>query len=355
MEIAPIDGAGGMTLEIKEATKEWKAGIFRPVYVLYGKDRYRMKQFVEALIDQLLPAEERELGIVKFDMSETPISEAVAEAETLPFFASRKLLLIRDQSVLAAGGKEGGKIDHQTDSLFDYVKQPCESSVIVFQVYADKLDERRKVVKKLKEQQALIAFPELTENELILWAMKHAEKQGRHLRREAAEMLLTRVGTNMQQLAMEVDKLCLHAGPDGTIGELTVDKLIATTVEEDVFALIDAMASLQVERALKLYNELLLRREEPIKIAALIARQLRIMLQVKELEQQGYSPQQIAGQIGQHPYAVKLAAEKARKFSVAVLGLHLNRIAELDYEMKTGKMDKILGLELFLLSLAVPA
>ncbi|MBB3108953.1 DNA polymerase-3 subunit delta [Paenibacillus phyllosphaerae] len=334
--------------------KEWKSGTFRPVYVLYGQDRYRMRQFVAGLTEKLLPEEERELGLVKFDMSETPVEEAVAEADTLPFFASRKLVIIRDQSVLtaAASAKEGGKIDHQTASLIEYINNPCDTSVIVFQVMAEKMDERRKVVKLLKEKGACIAFAELNEHELLQWTMKRAEEQKRTMRREAAELLLARTGKNMQQLAQEVDKLCLHAGEGGAIDELTVEKLIATTVEEDVFALIDAMASLQVDRALKLYADLLLRREEPIKIAALIASQLRIMLQVKELEQQSYSPQQMAGQIGIHPFRVKLASEKARKFKVATLGKHLNAIADLDYRMKTGQVDKTLGLELFLLSLA---
>ncbi|TYP78048.1 DNA polymerase III delta subunit [Paenibacillus methanolicus] len=341
-------------MEMKDAVKEWKSGSFRPVYVLYGKDRYRMRQFVQQLTEKLLPEDERDLGIVKYDMSETPVEEAVAEADTLPFFASRKLVIVRDQSVLAAAAsaKEGGKIDHQTNALIDYIHRPNETSVIVFQVHAEKLDERRKVVKLLKDKDALLAFAELSENELLAWTIRRAEEQGRRMRKEAAELLLARTGTNMQQLAHEVDKLCLHAGEGGSIDEQTVETLIASTVEEDVFALIDAMASLQVERALKLYGELLLRREEPIKIAALIARQLRIMLQVKELEQHGYSPQQMAGQIGLHPYAVKLAAEKGRRFTVPVLGKHLSRIAELDYKMKTGQVDKTLGLELFLLSLA---
>ncbi|QYR20169.1 DNA polymerase III subunit delta [Paenibacillus sp. sptzw28] len=339
-------------MDVKEAVKEWKAGRFRPVYVLYGKDRYRMRQFIATLTETLLPKDERELGIVKFDTSESAIEEAVAEADTLPFFASRKLVIIRDQSVLAAAQGKENKIEHQTDRLLAYLQQPCESSVIVFQVMADKLDERRKVVKLIKEQNALIPFQELQENELLQWTVKRAEEQGRVMTREAAELLLARTGTNMQQLAHEVDKLCLHAGPGGAIGAGEVEMLIASTVEEDVFALIDAMASLQVEKALKLYAELLLRREEPIKIAALIARQLRIMLQVKELEQQRYSPQQMAGQLGLHPYAVKLAAEKARTFTVKSLGGHLDRLADLDFKMKTGQIDKTLGLELFLLSMA---
>lgn len=339
-------------MELKEAVKEWKSGKFRPVYVLYGKDRYRMRECSSTLIDMLLPQEERELGVVKFDTSETAIEEAVLEAETLPFFASRKVVIIRDGAVLAAAGKEGGKIEHATDRLLAYLSNPCESSVIVFHVLAEKLDERRKVVKLLKEQNALLAFQELQEGELVQWTIRRAEGQQRRMDSEAAQLLLARTGTNMQQLAHEVDKLCLYAGKSGSIKAADVAALTASTVEEDVFALIDAMASLQVDKALKLYGELLLRREEPIKIAALIARQFRIMLQVKELEGQRYSPQQMAGLIGLHPYAVKLAAEKAKKFSVAALGNYLNRLAELDYKMKTGKVDKTLGLELFLLSLA---
>ncbi|CAH1221006.1 putative protein YqeN [Paenibacillus plantiphilus] len=340
-------------MDLRDAIKEWKSGKFRPVYVLFGKDRYRMRECSNTLIDLLLPQEERELGVVKFDTSESAIEEAVLEAETLPFFASRKIVIIRDQSVLtAATGKEGGKIEHATDRLLAYLSNPCESSVIVFHVLAEKLDERRKVVKLLKEQNVLLAFQELQEGELVQWTIKRVEKQRRRMDSEAAQLLLARTGTNMQQLAHEVDKLCLHAGEGGSIGAADVAMLIASTVEEDVFALIDAMASLQVDKALKLYGELLLRREEPIKIAALIARQFRIMLQVKELEGQRYSPQQMAGHIGLHPYAVKLAAEKAKKFSATALGNHLNRLADLDYKMKTGKVDKTLGLELFLLSLA---
>ena len=69
------------------------------------------------------------------------------------------------------------------------------------------------------------------------------------------------------------------------------------------FILIEDIVNVRLERAFVILEELLKQREEPIKIASLIARQFRIMLQVKELSKQGYSQQQMASQIGLHPFA----------------------------------------------------
>ncbi|MFS0727491.1 DNA polymerase III subunit delta [Paenibacillus sp. 1P07SE] len=341
-------------MDLRTATQEIKSGGARPVYVLYGKDRFRMQGFVDYVTTTLLGQDERSLGIVKFDTAETPIEEVVLEAETLPFFASRKILLVRDQSLLAAGGKEG-KVTHQADELIRYLKEPLETSTIVFVVHADKLDERRKLVKLLKERDALLLFQELEGKDLYRWIAKRAKDQNRTIAEDAAELLVLRAGANLQKVAQEVDKLCLYAGDGGTISRREVELLTASSTEEDVFALVDAIASLQSGRALTMYRELLLRREEPIKIAALLARQFRILLQVKELDGQRFSPQQMASQLGLHPYVVKLSLDKARSFEVKMLGGLLSRLADLDYKMKTGQIDKVLGLELFLISLSRPA
>ncbi|WP_127532268.1 DNA polymerase III subunit delta [Paenibacillus kobensis] len=339
-------------METKDIYKELSSGRIRPVYVAYGTDRYRMEQFATLLADKLFKPEERELGIVKFDTSESPIEEAAAEAETLPFFVERKLIVIRDASVLAAAGAgaKEGKLEHRAERMLEYIDNPAETTVILFLVYADKLDERRKLVKRLKEQGAVLAFNELDGPELRRWVVRRSSEQGRTITEDAADLLVARTGTRLQQLAQETDKLCLYAGPSGTISAKDVELLTASTVEEDVFALVDAIAGVQTARALRLYHELLQRKEEPIKIAALLASQLRLMLQVKELSGQHYSPQQMASQLGIHPFRVKLASEKTAKFSLKRLGECMAELAELDYRMKTGQVDKTLGLELFLLS-----
>lgn len=206
-------------------------------------------------------------------------------------------------------------------------------------------------MKAAKKQAVVLAFAPLSGEELVQWIVKLAKQRDVALEAGAADTLISYAGTGLQTLSAEVDKLCLFAGSGGTIRRADIESLVARSTEQNVFALVEELANLRLEKALALFYELLKQREEPIKIAALIARQFRIMIQVKELGQQSYSQQQIASQLGLHPYAVKIAGEQARKFEADRLRKILSHLSELDYQMKTGAVDKVLGLELFLLRL----
>lgn len=338
-------------MDYKTAAKEIQKGVVKPIYVCYGTEKYRIREFIHFLSSHVIGQENRDLALTKFDLNETPIEAVVEEAETLPFLVPRKVILVSDSTVFAAG-KDSNKIDHKTDRLLKYMDNPADYSVIVFFVQNEKLDERKKTVKKAKECGAVISFAPLGAEELLQWIKKQARERRCDLAAGAAEALVASAGTNLQTLASEIEKLCLYAGDGGVIEPETVEQLVARSSEQNIFVLIEQIAQLKLEKALGIYYDLLKQREEPIKIVALIARQFRIMLQVKELARQSYSQQQMASTLGLHPYAVKLAAEQAKKFDAGRLSRILADLAQLDYEMKSGRVDKILGIELFLLRLA---
>jgi len=336
-------------MDVKSAAKAIRNGDTAPVYVLYGSEKYQIQQFADLLKETIIEEEHRDFAVVPYDLSETPIEVVVEEAETVPFLVPRKLIFVRDSHLLAAG--KDSKIEHHVDRLLAYMDNPAEYSTIVFLVQADKLDERKKLVKAAKKQAVVLAFAPLSGDELLNWIVKLAKQNEVAFEPGAADTLVSYAGTSLQTLSAEVDKLCLFAGKGGTITRADIERLVARSTEQNVFALVEELANLRLEKALALFYELLKQREEPIKIAALIARQFRIMIQVKELGQQSYSQQQIASQLGLHPYAVKIAGEQARKFQTERLRLILSHLGELDYQMKTGAIDKVLGLEMFLLRL----
>jgi DNA polymerase-3 subunit delta len=332
--------------------KEIDKGTPKPVYICYGSEKYRMQEFIAYLLKKCVSEESREFSVARYDLNETPLDEVLEDAGTLPFMGERKIV-IASGAVFLTGAKESGKVEHRPEKLMEYMKQPPEFSVLVLTVDAEKLDERKKLVKALKDIGCVGAFVPLTANDLADWVKRRAQSLSFRFEGDAADMFLMYGGTNLQSLSSELEKLSLYAGPGGTVTVEIVDKLVARTTEQDVFILIDDIVRLRKERALSILHELLRRKEEPIKIAILMTRQFRIMLQVKELEREGYSHQQIAGQIGGHPYGIKIASEQAKRFRVEQLAEILSRLAELDYGMKNGRVDKTLGLELFILQLAV--
>jgi DNA polymerase-3 subunit delta len=191
----------------------------------------------------------------------------------------------------------------------------------------------------------------LSANELTNWVRQGAEKAGVSFAPGVLEQFILYAGTSLQVLSRELEKCALFAGQGGVITADAVDDLVTKSVEQNIFILIEHIVQLQLDKAFTMLSDLLRRKEEPIKIMALIARQFRIMLQVKDLQQQGYSQQQMASQLGLHPYAVKIAAGQAGRFELKQLAHMLDQLADLDYQMKSGKIDKALGLEMFLLRL----
>ncbi|MDO3409141.1 DNA polymerase III subunit delta [Saccharibacillus sp. CPCC 101409] len=337
-------------MDLKTAVKQIKAGEVSPLYLCHGTEKYRMQEFVNMLENELIAEDQRAFAVAHYDLAETPVELVVEEAETAPFLAERKLIVVRDSALFTAG-KESSKIEHRVETLLEYLKNPADYSVLVFLAFAEKLDERKKLVKTFKSSASVISFMPMSGDELAGWVAKQFKKSGASISSDAVELLLKRAGASLAGLSAEIEKLSLFAGSGGTVSPPDVEKLVAIGTEQSVFVLVEHIAGLKLQPAMNIFYDLLKQREEPIKIVSLIARQFRIMLQVKEMSDQNYSQQQMAGQLGLHPYAVKIAAEQARRFEAARLRRILSSIARLDHEIKTGAVDKVFGLEMFLLRL----
>lgn len=337
-------------MDYKTAIKQIGKGSPALVYVCYGAETYLVQELIGLLTEKLVEPEQRAFAVTKYDLAETPVETVIEEAETLPFMVPRKLI-VASNALFLTGAKESGKVEHKLDKLASYLQSPAEFSVIVFTVAADKLDERKKIVKSLKENGAVVPCTVLSADELASWVAQAADKAGFRMAPGVADQLILYTGTSLQALSQEIEKCARYVGQGGLLKPDDLEQLVTRSIEQNIFLLIEYIVQLKLEQAFTILSELLRRKEEPIKIVMLIARQFRIMYQVKDLTQQGYSQQQMASQLGLHPYAVKVAAGQASRFEAGRLAHIMGQLAELDFQMKSGKIDKTLGLELFLLRL----
>ena len=337
-------------MNARQAMVSTRNGRPLPVCVCYGQERFLVQEFIQFVIEHTIEPEYRDLALIRYQLRDTPLAEVLDDAETAPFLSPRKLIVAEDAFFLT-GAKDKGKAEHDVERLQRYLHSPADYTILIFTVEADKLDERKKVVKTLKAADALIPFQPMEPDAVLKWIRTRAGKRGVSIGDEAAGLMLFNTGAHLQQIAAELDKCCTYAGEGGEITPDAVKQLVPRTVEQNVFVLIDHIVRQRHDQAVSLFFELLGQREEPVKILALLVRQFRLVLQAKWLGGQGANRQQLAAQLGVHPYAAQLAYEQSRHYDERQLARILEQLAELDYRMKTGKVDKALGLELFLLGL----
>lgn len=320
---------------------------FSPLYVLFGSESFLIDEMKQSIIEHALEEDSMDFNFSQYDMEETPVETALEDAETLPFLGEHRVIVIRNPFFLT-GKNEKQKVDHDLDKLEKYVEDPSPSAIVVFVAEYEKLDQRKKVVKKLKQKGEMLEFSGANEASVFSLLSERAAKCGVTFTKEANSRLLQLIGPHLFQLVSELDKMVLYAGDNGQVTAEIVDLLCAKTLESNVFALVDRVIAGKLQEGIEILHDLFKQNEEPIRLLALLARQFRIIFQVKQLKDSGYTQGQMAKRLRLHPYAVKIAAGQGGAFEKKEILSILSEFAETDFQMKTGKMDKRLALELLL-------
>ncbi|WP_110111403.1 DNA polymerase III subunit delta [Bacillus sp. CGMCC 1.16541] len=339
-------------MELK-SLQELKKAKIAPVYLIYGVNSFLIKEARKEIINQTLSEEEKSFNLSTYDLEETPIEQVIEDAETLPFFGDKRVVIAHNASFLTADKQKSKvKVEHHVEKLLQYIEHPSSFTVLIIIAPYEKLDERKKMTKVLKNQTLCVMANEFGEKEMREWICDYASSNSVTIDEEAVTLLLQLVGLNLTLITNELDKLMLYSGEGGHLTQDVVLLLVAKTLEQNVFTLVEAVIKGKVSEALSMYQDLLRNNEEPIKILSILASQFRLIYHAKQLSSQGYGQQQIAQTLKVHPFRVKLAVQQSRAFSEERLRSILKDIAQADYDMKTGKMDKSLILELFFLKQA---
>ncbi|MFD1335414.1 DNA polymerase III subunit delta [Oceanobacillus iheyensis] len=322
----------------------------QPVYLAFGTESYFLEELKQALIKQVLNGDTSNLSL--YDLNEMPIQEVLTDAETFPFFEEKKLIIATNASFLKAR-PDKLSFEHNTSYLEDYVQNPPDYTVLLIIAPYEKLDERKKITKQLKNNSQLVDCQEIKEQDARKWLESIISKNNITMDAKAKDMLEAEVATNIQLLQSEIEKMALYVGEGGHVSEEDAQRLISHTPTSTSLAMVDAVMHGEIQRAMRIYKDLEKMNEDPIAMIGLLSYQFRMILRVKLMKQKGYTQFQMQKQIGAHPYVIKIAMSREKKISQDKLEQIIQRLAETDSVMKQGKMEKSLAFELLLMELIV--
>ncbi len=313
------------------------------IYLLYGKELLLIEKKMEEIIQR---EELSDYAINKYDLENDSLNVIIEDATTISMFGNKKGIIVAN-SYIFTGTTKKSSIEQNTDLLLSYLEHPNPDTILIFFILSEKLDERKKITKSIKKVGSVI---EIGTNKNLNAIVKEMFEDY-EISSNVAQLLIDRVGENLQILKQECDKMKTYKGKEKGITEQDILNLTAKNIDADIFRLIENIVLKNKQIALEAYQEMIKRNEEPIKILIMLANQFRIMYQAKELSKKGYTANDIASILEVHPYRLKLALEKSRNFSSTILLHYLEELANLDSNIKSGFIEKDLALELFILKI----
>ncbi|MDD8048204.1 MAG: DNA polymerase III subunit delta [Thomasclavelia sp.] len=315
------------------------------IYIISGEERLLMDTKLKELKEKLKCNEEN-MNYTEYDLENDSLNDAYLDAITLPFFTDNKMVVIKNPTFLTTQKVKTNKED--ADIFLKMIEEIDDSVNLVIFNFNNNFDKKKKTVKQLLKVAKMYNFEQLSSNRISDACRKSIRARGATIDDDALDLLIARKGENLMSAASEVEKLCLYTKH---IDLKAVDSLVTKPLDENVFDLTGAILKRDLNKAYSVYNDLKVLNEEPVKLIILIANSIRISYQVKVLSSKGYSNNEMARMLKTSPQRIYYVLKEIGAYNQNELLKLLDQLSNLDIKIKTGQIDKNIGLELFLMKL----
>lgn len=308
---------------------------------LYGKEPFLLQRAIRLVRKAVLEAEQDDFNDNQFYGKEATAVAIIESARTLPVFAHKRLVTVKDAHLLSAA---------DLDALISYLKDPVPETCLLF--VAEKIDSRRKFFQQFKKSGSLIEFKPLSERELPGHVRTFLNDRDYRISGDALELFCSMVGDSLHEVHGELEKLLIYLGDRSLIDVADVQAVVSRGRAENIFELGNAVGRGDAAKALALAKKLMDGGEAPLKILSLLVRHFRQLWKVRELQVQNCPPREIAATAGVPFFVVQPMIIQGKRFSRLDFGRAYELFLETDLAMKSSGADAEALLESLLLQLS---
>lgn len=320
---------------MKQLNADIKSGDLKQVYLLYGEEAYLKKQYKDRLKSAIM-GDGDAMNLSSFAGKGIDIREVMSIAETMPFFAEHRLIVIEDSGFFKKASAE----------LAEYLGQLPETTYFIF--VEEEVDKRNKLYKAVQKKGYVSEMKRQDDRTLLKWVLGLVKKEKKQISQNDAAYFLQLAGEDMENLQKELEKLFCYTMDQDVIRREDIDEICTNQISNNIFAMVNAVAEKRQQEALQYYYDLVALKEPPMRILYLLIRQFRLILQVKNLLLRHASRSEISEKTGIRSFAVRQYEGQCRFFSESELKEILADGAQTEEAVKTGFLDDRLGVEIFI-------
>ncbi len=313
------------------------------LFLFTGQETFLIHEKINAWKEAFKKKHGGDMNLNTIDGRQAEIGEILAQIETAPFLADKRLIFIeglpeapktRNASKVT---QKDEKREKNLQKLIDYLEKISESSVVVF--VQSNPDKRKSLYKKIVQLANIKEFNPLSGAALNKWIQNRIQNYNASIDISSAEYLFSLTGQDLWRIDQELKKLSSYSNGD-PISKKDIDNLVVPTIEANVFHLTDALGSKNHRQAIANLHRSMSAGENLRQVFYMIVRQFRLFLQVG-----GYlsnypntSPNNIATSLKLHPFVARNTMNQLKHFNVIELKKAYERLLEIDVGLKTSKI-----------------
>lgn len=321
---------------MKSILTDIKSRTFSSVYLLFGEEDYLRKQYRDKL-RQALSAEGDTMNYAYFEGSNLNTKAIIDLSETMPFMSEYRLIVIENS----------GLFKTSDDAFADYMKQIPDTTRFVF--VEKEIDKRGRLYKAVAAAGRVVEMVHQEDETLKRWIARTLDQDGKRIQENTLEYLLQKTGSDMSNIATELEKLICYTLDKDIVTREDVDEVCTSVITNQIFDMIDCIAERKQKQALDYYKDLLALKEPPMRILYLIARQFNLLLQVKELKAAGHGNATISEKTGIRKYFLGKYMAQSAKFKRAMLKDALSQCVMTEEQVKTGRLNDVISVEMLII------
>ncbi len=300
---------------------------------LTGSNSFALRRELNGLVDDFVQ-KNGDIAIERLDGEESEYARITEALQSLPFLASKKLVVLRSPGA-----------NKQFAEKFENIVPTISETTDVI-IVEPKLDKRTQYYKTLKAKTDFKEFRELDQRQLANWLVDAAKSKKGSLSFGDALYIVERVGSDQQFLYNELQKLLDY---DLKVSRSTIDLLTEPSPQSTIFELLDAAFAGKTKRAISLYEEQRKQKVEPLAIIAMLAWQLQIMALIKAAGDR--TAEQIAKEAKINPFVVRKNQPLVKHMTLSELEKLTARVLDIDIKLKTQSIDADDALQHLLLTI----
>lgn len=325
-------------------------------YVFHGTDEFTRAETLADFKRRLGPPDTVDLNTTVLEGASLTLAELRHACDAIPFMAEKRLVVVNGLLTRLAPRKDRELSIAQKEflaALADYLLHLPETARLVF-IEDQALPANHPILQLAQKDERGYAkqFDPPDVKTLPGWIEKRVRKHGGAIESQAAQQLAAAVGADLRLLDQEIVKLVTYTDARRPITKADVETLVSYAQAAVVFDLVDALGRRDGRTAARTLHRLLDMGEHPLALLAMIVRQFRLLIEVTELKGQGATAQDVAQQLGIHPYPARKLYDQTAYFTAAQLEAVYRHLLDTDTAIKSGEIEAEVALDLLVAGLA---